>query len=104
MKVENNNITFDEELINDLIQEVRKEQTISPKQQDIVFNNYIKEGMYDINSSVGCMIDYNNDLEARALLKNYVLYANYKQLAEFKELYMSDYVSLQVKYNRDTSI
>lgn len=60
--------------------------------------------MYNINGYVGCMIDYNSDLEARSLLKNYVLYANYKRLAEFKELYMSDYVSLQLKYNRDTSI
>ena len=104
MKVDDTNITFDEKLISDLILEIRKEQTISPKQQDSIFINDLKEGMYNINGYVGCMIDYNTELEAKSLLKNYVLYANYKRLAEFKELYMSDYVSLQLKYNRDTSI
>lgn len=104
MKSENNKIIFDDELIGNIVQEVIKEQTISPRLDDDILINYIKEGMYDINDSVGCMIDYNEDLEAKALLKNYVLYANYKRLAEFKELYMSDYVALQLKYNRDTSV
>ena len=36
--------------------------------------------------------------------ERYVLYANYKRLAEFKELYMSDYVALQIKYNNDSEL
>ena len=43
-------------------------------------------------------------MDARVLLKNYVLYANYKRLAEFKELYMSDYVALQIKYYNDSEL
>ena len=60
--------------------------------------------MYNINEYVGCMLDYESDLDERSLLKNYILYANHKRLAEFKELYTSDYVALQLKYNVDTSV
>lgn len=97
-------MTFDNKCVENIVKEVRKEQSISPKLPDDNFINYVKEGMYNINDSVGCMINYDKDLEARALLKNYVLYANHKRTAEFKELYMTDYVKLQVKYNVDTSI
>ncbi len=97
-------MTFDNKCVENIVKEVRKEQSISPKLPDDNFINYVKEGMYNINDSVGCMINYDEDLEARALLKNYVLYANHKRTAEFKELYMTDYVKLQVKYNVDTSI
>lgn len=95
---------YDEEIVKKILVEIREEQAISPKIPDENFTNYIKEGMYDINNSTGCMIDYEDDLQARTLLKNYVLYANYKRLAEFKELYNKNYVELQIKYNRDTSI
>lgn len=97
-------MTFDDKCVENIVKEVRKEQSISPKLPNDNFINYVKEGMYNINYSVGCMINYDEDLEARALLKNYVLYANHKRTAEFKELYMTDYVKLQVKYNVDTSI
>lgn len=97
-------MTFDNKCVENIVKEVRKEQSISPKLPDDNFINYVKEGMYNINDSVGCMINYDEDLEARALLKNYVLYANHKRTVEFKELYMADYVKLQVKYNVDTSI
>lgn len=95
---------FDEKSVADIVKEVRIEQSISPKIPDDNFTNYVKEGMYNINDSVGYMIKYDEDLEARVLLKNYVLYANHKRLAEFKELYIADYVKLQIKYNIDTSI
>lgn len=95
---------FDEKLISDLIKEIRDEQSISPRQKDTVFKQYLFEGIYSINKAVGFEIDYDEDLEARSLLKNYVLYANYKRLAEFKELYEKDYVSLQIKYNKDSVV
>lgn len=95
---------LDDEIIKSILNEIKSEQAISPKIPDDNFINYIKEGMYDLNDSVGCIIDYKTDLSARSLLKNYVLYANYKRLAEFKELYIKDYVALQFKYNRDASI
>lgn len=81
-----------------IIQEIRAEQQISPFISDDSIINYIKEGIYDINNSSGFNIDYDKDLIARSLLKNYVLYANHKRLAEFKELYTPDYAKLQAKY------
>lgn len=95
---------FNETIIKNLVSEIRDEQQVSPALPDSNFVNYIKEGMYDINSSVGANIDYTIDLEARALLKNYVMYANYKRTAEFKELYIAEYVTLQFKYNADTDV
>lgn len=97
-------MNFDEFKVKKIVEEVRKEQLISPKMSDESFINYAKEGMYNINEYVGCMLDYEKDLDARSLLKNYILYANHKRLAEFKELYTSDYVALQLKYNVDTSV
>lgn len=97
-------MNFDEFKVKKIVEEVRKEQLISPKMPDESFINYAKEGMYNINEYVGCMLDYEKDLDARSLLKNYILYANHKKLAEFKELYTSDYVALQLKYNVDTSV
>ena len=90
--------------ISTILKEIKVEQQISPYFDDSALTNYIKEGEYDINKAVGKKINYDDDLEARSLLKNYVLYSNYKRLAEFKELYGGDYAELQIKYNRDTNV
>ncbi len=100
----NNSKLFDNDVIRDIIKEVRQEQAISPKIKDETLNNYIKEGIYDIDEIVGSIIDFNEDLSARALLKTYVLYATYKRIAEFKELYCSDYTTLQAKYYESTKL
>lgn len=92
------------EKLSVIIKEIRSEQQISPFINDDNITNYVKEGIYDINSSSGFEIDYDKDLNARSLLKNYVLYANHKRLAEFKELYISDYAKLQAKYYDYTNI
>lgn len=90
--------------LNKVLEEIKAEQQISPYFSDDILKNYIKEAEYDINNSVGKIVDYEEDLEARSLLKNYVLYANHKRLAEFKELYRGEYAELQIKYNRDTDV
>lgn len=92
------------EALNNLVKEIRIEQAISPRVDNTILINIIKEGIYNINYSTGANIDYSSDLNARSLLKNYVFYATYNRLAEFKELYTSDYASLQLKYNRDASL
>lgn len=94
----NNNILFDTDFINNILKEIRQEQTISPKIKNETITSYIKEGIYNIDEIVGTIINFDEDLSARSLLKTYVLYATYKRLAEFKELYCSDYVTLQAKY------
>lgn len=80
---------------NDILLEIRREQAISPAIKDETIIQYIKEGIMDIDDVCGDEIDFNKNLIARSLLKNYVLYANYKRLAEFKELYSGEYIRLQ---------
>ncbi len=89
---------MDDKTLTTIIKEIRDEQQISPVIKDEPLIQYIKDGEYDINENSGVQIDYNKDLFARRLLKNYVLYANHKRLAEFKQLYYSDYAKLQAKY------
>lgn len=91
-------------LIMSLIKEIRLEQHISPFRENEEFVGYLKDGIYDINDKCGAKIDYDKDLKARSLLKNYVLYADYKRLAEFKELYGGEYAELQAKYYKSTDI
>jgi len=95
---------MDDTQLNKVLEEIKAEQQISPYFSDDILKNYIKEAEYDINNAVGKIVDYEEDLEARSLLKNYVLYANHKRLAEFKELYRGEYAELQIKYNRDTDV
>ncbi len=90
--------------INILIKEVRGEQHISPMEDDDVLMGYIKDGEYDINDYCGTKIDYEKDLQAKSLLKNYVQYARYGRLAEFKQLYIGEYTYLQAKYYKPTNV
>lgn len=90
--------------IQKLLQEIKQEQHPSPFKEDKEFIQYIKDGEYDINNYCGTVIDYEKDLQARSLLKNYVLYADYKRLAEFKELYGAEYANLQAKYYKPTDV
>lgn len=85
-------------MLENLINEIRLEQQISPLLPDAIFQSYIEEGMADINYAAGAIIDYDVDLQARALLKTYVMYANHKRLQEFKEVHVSEYAKLQIKY------
>lgn len=90
--------------IDNLLKEIKQEQHPSPFKEDKEFVGYIKDGEYDINSACGAEIDYEEDLKARSLLKNYVLYADYKRLAEFKQLYGAEYALLQAKYYKPTDV
>lgn len=90
--------------IKSLITEIRGEQHISPFEEDKVLEGYIKEAEYDINNHTGTEIDYEKDLKARSLLKNYVLYSRFKRLAEFKQLYVGEYANLQADYYKSSDI
>ena len=92
----------DVEKYKKILQEIKNEQ--HPIENDETLIGYIKDGEYDINESSGEKIDYEIDLKAKSLLKNYVLYARYKRLSEFKQLYAGEYAVLQAKYYKSTSI
>lgn len=87
-----------------LIDEIRREQHVSSSEKDETLKGYIKEAEYDINENTGTEIDYEKDLKARVLLKNYVLYRRFSRLAEFKQLYGGDYAYLQAEYYKPTNI
>ena len=87
-----------------LLEEIKREQHISPFREDKEIKSYINDGEYDINKVCGAEIDYEKDLRARSLLKNYVLYADYKRLAEFKQLYGAEYALLQAEYYKPTNV
>ena len=84
--------------ISTIVADIREEQHISPFIDDKAIKNFIKSGIQSIEDNVGFEINFEKDLIARELLKNYVLYANHNRLAEFKELYGGDYIALQRKY------
>lgn len=85
-----------------ILKEVISEQ--HPLEDEETLMGYIKDGEYDINESVGAKINYDIDLKAKSLLKNYVFYARYKRIAEFKQLYVGEYVYLQTKYYKPSNI
>ena len=108
--MEDNETTVQEETetsenteFQELLEEIKKEQHISPFEEDSVIIGYIKEAQYDINEC-GPGIDYDKDLKARSLLKNYVFYAREKKLAEFKQLYAGEYAVLQAEYYKPSNI
>lgn len=90
--------------IENLLKEIRDEQHITPFEKDTIIIGYIKEAEFDINKIVGSKIDYEIDLKARSLLKNYVFYVREKKLAEFKQLYGDQYALLQAEYYKPTDI
>ena len=90
--------------IKKLLQEIKDEQHITPFKKDETIMGYIKDGEYDINKACGTEIDYEEDLKARSLLKNYVLYTREKRLAEFKILYGAEYARLQAEYYKPTNV
>jgi len=85
-----------------IVEEIKNEQ--HPQEDDTTLMNYVKEAEYSINGNCGIEIDYEEDLEAKVLVKNYVLYRRYNRLAEFKQLYGGEYANLQAKYYPNTSI
>lgn len=87
-----------------LIKEIRAEQHISSNEEDDVLGQIIKEAEFDINNKAGANIDYDKDLTARGLLKNYVMYDRFARLAEFKQLYVGDYADLQAKYYKPSNV
>lgn len=93
---------MEESTITGIIKEIRNEQ--HPPEGDETLEGYIKDAKYDIDHFAGIEIDYDKDLDARKLLKNFVFWDRYKRLAEFKSLYEGDYIDIQAKYYKSASL
>ncbi len=88
----------------ELLEDIKIEQQVSPFFSEKIILNFINDGIFDIENNVGFEIDFEKDLKARSLLKNYVLYARYKRLAEFKQLYGGEYIELQRQYYANSQL
>ncbi len=86
-----------------LVTEIKGELATPPGLQDSVLENYIKEGIADIKASVADGIDFEKNLNARSLLKNYVRYAYYGIKDEFYARYHAEYFQLGVEHLHENS-
>lgn len=100
--MEEQNENLNNAQLQSILQEIKNEQ--HPMEEDETLIGYINDGIYDIDETSGEHIDYEVDRVAKSLLKNYVFYARYKRLAEFKQLYGGEYAYLQAKYYKPSSV
>lgn len=76
----------------------RAEFRISNAVSDSVLREKLNSSICIINENVGYEINYDEDLEAKELLKYRIFYDINFRLAEFDELYGGIYAALQSKY------
>lgn len=82
----------------------RDEFRISNAISDSVLEEKLKSSMFVIDEIVGYEINYEEDIEAKELLKYRIFYDLNFRLAEFDELYGGNYAALQIKYYRTADI
>ena len=87
----------------DFLEEVRRDLQITWEDDDTDINlaNYIKDGSEVLENDVGTSIDFDEDEEARGLLRTYVRYAYNKSEEFFIENNLSRILKLEVKYGKD---
>lgn len=84
-----------EEVLKQLVKEVRDEFQIPPYFPDTSLTNYAKEGEAFLQSKKSH--DIETDMTARSLLKNYINYAYFKRLDEFENNYNHNIVGWQLE-------
>lgn len=87
----------------EFLDEVRRDLQITWEDIDTDTNlaNYIKDGAEVLENDVGTCIDFDEDEEARGLLRTYVRYAYNKSEEFFIENNLSRLLKLEVKYGKD---
>lgn len=86
---------MDNKILDMIIQEVREEFQIPPYFPDINIANYAKEGEQELLKLVK-PIDFEKDLIAKSLLKNYINHAYFKKTNEFMVNYNINIVGWQL--------
>lgn len=87
-----------------ILKEIRIEQKISPLRDIEELEKLLKEGIYELEEIAGSYIDFDTDLKARGLLKDFVLFADHNAKSKFREEYYDEYLALQIRYNRDSNV
>lgn len=85
-----------EETVQILIDEIRKGYNIPFYFENDSIRKSINEADYYLNSCVQEDIDYDEDLTARELLKNRVLYSFHNRLDDFRENYSDMILEWQI--------
>lgn len=85
---------MDDKLLKQLCKEEREEYQIPPFFKDEALQNLFKEGDAYLRTKVK-LINYDEDLVARSILKNQVFYAFHKKLDEFESNYSSNILGWQ---------
>lgn len=80
-------------IISTLIKIIREEQKIPSFESDDNIKTLIKEVCYELDQ-LG-KIDYEKELDVIRYIKDYVLYARYNQLPEFRILNAGLYAKIQ---------
>lgn len=88
----------------EILEEIRIEQKVSPLRDMEELEKLLKEGIYELEEIAGSFIDFNTDLKARGLLKDFVLFADHNAKSKFREEYYDEYLALQIRYNRDSNL
>lgn len=102
--MQQNSFLLNDDSIKKLLDEIKGDQKISPLRDINDLKGFVKQGIYDIEYYVGKYINFDEDLQARDLLKNYVLFSDHNLKSKFKEEYQGEYIGLQIKYNRDSVV
>lgn len=84
-----------EESVAKIVTEIREDFQIPPYADDKIFGRYVSEGDAYFKQLVNDA-DFENDLEYRSLLKNYVYYAYHHIINEFLENYKSAILTWQI--------
>ena len=84
--------------MNQLLKEVKEYNNITWNEEDNKVNEIIEEGKQYLSEKVGTEIDYDKDLIAKGLLKDYVRYVRNYSSEYFEQNFLDKILGLQLKY------
>lgn len=87
-------------VIKKIVDELLEEKRISAYEKKDGFERKVTLAIYFLEKEIaGETIDFDEDLSARNLVKEYVFYDFFNMIPEFKERYANELTKLQFKYN-----
>lgn len=81
-----------------LLNEVKSYLKITWNEEDEDITNLIKEGEQHLSEKIGAEIDFEKDLSAFGLLKDYCRYKRNYSIEYFEQNFLDKIVFLQLKY------
>ncbi len=85
--------------MDELLPDVLDYLHITWDDEDTAINNIIKEAKQYLNEKLGTAVDYNKDLIALGLLKDYCRYVRNYSKEYFEKNFLNEILNLQLKYS-----